>query len=148
VPVPTPTDASDSMAVRRLVYDSLQLLLVEDDELQRERLEILITAAKFDVVAVASVAEARRAMEALVFPVVVIDRKLGDGDGIALISELRKRYNQHSVFLMLFSALDSPEDRREGLNAGADDYLSKRAPDDELIRCLTAAREKVVLRSK
>jgi two-component system, OmpR family, response regulator len=146
--VPISKDASDSMAIRSLVYDTLQLLLVEDDELQRERLELVIAAAKFDVVAVASVEEARRAMEALVFPVVVIDRKLGDGDGIALISELRKRYTQHSVFLMLFSALDSAEDRREGLNAGADDYLSKRASDEELIQRLTAARDKVRLRSK
>jgi two-component system, OmpR family, response regulator len=144
---PSP-ETSDSMSIRSLVYDTLQLLLVEDDELQRKRLELLISTAKFDVVAVNSVQEARRAMDALVFPVVVIDRKLGDGDGIELISELRKRYTQHSVFLMLFSALDSDEDRRDGLQAGADAYLSKRASDDELLRCLAAARDKVRLRSK
>src|SRR5689334_20819770 len=63
------TDSSDTRRIRHLVYGSLQLLLVEDDELQRERLELLLSQANFDVVSVASVQEARSAMEALVFPV-------------------------------------------------------------------------------
>jgi two-component system chemotaxis sensor kinase CheA len=131
-----------------MVYGLLQLLLVEDDELQRERLELLLSQANFDVVSVASVKEARSAMEALVFPVVIIDRKLGDDDGIELIGELRKHYAQHQVFLMLFSALDSDEDRRKGAEAGADEYLSKRTPDEQLLARLKAARETVRLRSR
>ncbi len=144
----TSKDTSDSTTTRHSVYETLQLLLVEDDEMQRDRLERLLSTANFSVCAVASVEEARRAMEALVFPVVVIDRKLGDGDGIALLSELRRHYAQHRVFLMLFSALDSDDDRNKGLAAGADDYLSKRTSDEELIQRLTAARDKVRLRSK
>ena len=54
------------------------------------------------------------------FPIVVIDRQLHDGVGIDLISELRDRYFKHRVFLMLYSALDSEDERRQGLAAGAD----------------------------
>lgn len=144
----TTTDSSDARRIRHLVYGSLQLLLVEDDELQRERLELLLSQANFDVVSVASVKEARIAMEALVFPVVIIDRKLGDGDGIELIGELRDQYSKHQVFLMLLSALDSDEDRRQGAQAGADDYLSKRTTDDELLARLRAARENIRLKSR
>lgn len=130
------------------VQESMPLLLVEDDDITRDRLEGLLTRARFDVYSVSSAREAREMMRALVFPLVVIDRILGDGDGISLIGELRRRYEPHRVFLMLFSALDSEEERRSGIAAGADDYLSKRSSDEELLGRLTAAKATVRLRSK
>lgn len=140
--------ADDTRTVRNLVYGTLPLLLVEDDELQRERLELALSQANFDVTGVGSVREARAAMEALVFPVVIIDRKLGDGDGISLISELRKQYAQHRVYLMLLSALDSAEERQKGMEAGADDYLSKKTSDGDLLAHLKSARDTVRMRSR
>jgi two-component system OmpR family response regulator len=140
--------ASDTRNIRKLVYESLPLLLVEDDPLQRERLELVLSQANFDVIGVASVREARSAMEALVFPIVIVDRNLEDGDGIALIGELRKRYAQHRVYLMLLSALDSDDERRKGVEVGADDYLSKKTSDTELLQYLKAARETVRMRSR
>lgn len=127
---------------------SMQLLLVEDDEIVCARLEAVLARAQFDVQSVASAADAREMMNAVVFPIVIIDRLLGDGDGISLIGELRKCYAQHRVFLMLFSSLDSESERRAGIAAGADDYLSKRASDQELLARLAAARASVKLRSK
>lgn len=127
---------------------SMQVLLVDDDEVVCARLEALLAPAHFDVQAVSSARAAREMMSAVVFPIVIIDRMLGDSDGISLIGALRRCYAQHRVFLMMFSALDSEDERRAGIAAGADDYLSKRATDEELLARLAAARATVRLRSK
>jgi DNA-binding response OmpR family regulator len=101
------------------------VLIVEDDPGTRELLERELARSGFDAFLVSSGREARQAMEALVFPIAVIDRNLEDGDGIELISELRKRYSSHRIFIILFSALDSAEEQARGIKAGADAYVSK-----------------------
>lgn len=132
---------SDTTRVRSLVYSKASVLIVEDDELTRERIELLLTSADFDTMGVGSAAEARMAMDALVFPIVIIDRMLGDADGLSLIREFRERYQAHRVFLLMLSALDSQEELDRGLAAGADDYLSKKGSDAALLERLAKARE-------
>jgi DNA-binding response OmpR family regulator len=147
---PTTTESpTETQRVRRIAYgSSLPLLLIEDDELARERLEVLLTAAEFDVYPVASVSEAREMSRAMVFPVVVIDRGLGQDDGMQLVTELRARYAPHRVFLMLLTARDSERDKLEGMSLGADLYLSKRICDEQLLASLHEARDSVRLKSK
>lgn len=141
--------ATETQRVRVTAYgSSLPLLLIEDDDLARERLEVLLTAAEFDVYPVASVNEAREMSRAMVFPIVVIDRGLGQDDGMQLVSELRQRYAPHRVFLMLLTARDSERDKLEGMSLGADLYLSKRVSDEQLLVNLNEARGSVRLKSK
>lgn len=146
--LPTSVDGNTRAGAELAAANQFQVLVVEDDELVRERLELVLSQAGFDVYVATSATEARSAMEALVFPIVIIDRMLGDADGIALVGELRRKYAQHRVYLILFSALDSEEERREGLKAGADDYLSKRAPEQQLLERLDAARRMVRLQAR
>lgn len=101
------------------------ILIVEDDPATRELLERELTRYGFDAFLVSSGREARQAMEALVFPIAVIDRNLEDADGIELIAELRTRYAGHRIYIILFSALDSAEEQARGIKAGADAYISK-----------------------
>lgn len=130
---------NDTFQCETLSSQASCVLLVEDDPLARERLELLITAAGFGVFSVASCKEARDAVQAVVFPIMIIDRMLGDGDGIELIAELRLRCFPNRVFMILLSALDTAEDIAGGLAAGADEYLSKRGSDEELLGRLRAA---------
>ena len=140
---------SETQRVRTCTYGvSLPLLLIEDDELARARLEVLLSAAEFDVYPVASVVEAREMSRAMVFPIVVIDRGLGQDDGMQLVAELRQRYTPHRVFLMLLTARDSERDKLEGMSLGADLYLSKRVSDEQLLANLHEARGSVRLKSK
>jgi DNA-binding response OmpR family regulator len=144
--VPVSDDAaSETRRARSIAYGKLCVLVVEDEGEVRLRLEAILSAADFDVFAVASAGEAREAMEALVFPLVIIDRMLGQEDGIELVGELRRRYAEHRVFLMLYSALDSPEERCRGLAVGADAYVSKRASNELLMKELLEARSKIRL---
>lgn len=115
------------------------ILLVEDDPLTRERLEVLIEAAGFGVISVASCKEARDAVNAVVFPIMIIDRMLGDGDGLDLIKDLRRRCLPNRVFIMMLTALDTANDIAEGMKAGADDYLAKKTDDRELLDRISAA---------
>ena len=130
---------NDTSQCQTLTEHASCVLLVEDDPLARERLELLIATAGFGVFSVASCQEARDAAAAVVFPIMIIDRMLGDGDGIELIAYLRHRCFPNRVFMMLLSALDTADDIAGGLAAGADDYLSKRGSDEDLLDRLRAA---------
>jgi DNA-binding response OmpR family regulator len=127
---------------------ALDVLIVEDDVLMRERLEALIEGAGYGVVSVGSAGEARKALNALFFPMIIVDRILGDGDGIDLCSELRQRSTDGHVYIMLLTALDSPAEVAAGLTAGADAYLSKRAADSELLEQLRSAWKVIKMPSK
>jgi DNA-binding response OmpR family regulator len=127
---------------------ALDVLIVEDDALMRERLETLIEDAGYGVVSVSSAGEARNALSALFFPMIIVDRMLGDGDGINLCRELRQRSTDSHVYIMLLTALDSPEEVTEGISAGADAYLSKRSPDSELLERLRSAWKVIKMPTK
>lgn len=69
----------------------------------------------------------------------LVDRGLPDGDGLALVQRWRKAGQQ--LPCIMITARDALHDRVEGLDNGADDYLSKPFPMEELI-----ARVKALLR--
>jgi DNA-binding response OmpR family regulator len=127
---------------------SLDVLIVEDDALMRQRLEALIEGAGYGVVSVGSAGEAREALSALFFPMIIVDRVLGDGDGINLCSELRQRSTDSHVYIILLTALDSPAEVAAGITAGADAYLSKRSPDGELLAQLRSAWKVIKMPTK
>jgi len=129
-------------------HDSPCVLIVEDDPLTQARLELLLEATGLAAVSVPSAHQARAALGAVFFPIVIVDRMLEDGDGISLCQEVRRQHAQSRVYLMLLSALDSAADVAEGMAAGADEYLSKRASDTDLIACLEAARRIIALPPK
>jgi DNA-binding response OmpR family regulator len=108
---------------------SLDVLIIDDDPLVTARLELLIESCGHGALGVASVDEARQAMIAVYFPVVIMDRMLGSADGIDLCREYRARHPESPVYIMMLSSLDSPADIEAGIRAGADDYVSKRASD-------------------
>jgi DNA-binding response OmpR family regulator len=114
-------------------------LIVEDDPLVQKRLELLLERAGLAAVSVPSIKAALEAVSAVFFPIVILDRGLEDGDGLGICKEVRQRSIDSRVFLLILSGRDSPADIAEGLAAGADDYVSKRAGDEELLLRLKAA---------
>ena len=114
-----------------------RILLVEDDPaLAREMLRHL----ERDGWVVDHVARLAHAVEAVVhtgYRVVLLDRQLPDGDGLALVAVARSRPAPPAVIFL--TARDDVADRVQGLDAGGDDYLVKPFALDELLARLRAA---------
>lgn len=114
------------------------LLLVEDDPmLGRTIVEGL--SPHFRVEWVRSLGDARLALEASPYDVLLLDLSLPDGSGLDLLRELRGAGNTIAIIILTSAA--APAQRVEGLRLGADDYVGKPFDLDELIaRCEAAAR--------
>ncbi len=112
---------------------SLDILLVDDDPLVCERLECLLAAHGMRAVTVSSMELARQTMRAIYFPLVILDRHLGDGDGLDLVREYRARQSGRRVRIIVLSSDESPDLEQATLAAGADAFLSKRIGDEAFV---------------
>ena len=117
-----------------------RVLLVDDDELILERLAALIRAAGFEVETTGDGAAALQALQSRFAPIVIADRRMPAMDGLALCQAIRQRQWPGYVYILLLTAQDAEEDILAGLNAGADDYLGKRASSAQLLARLRTAR--------
>ena len=115
------------------------LLIVEDDELLRDGLSDLMTQAGHQTTTAEDGEAALAHIIASVFDGVVLDLGLPKVDGMTVLRLLRERHPAMPVLIL--TARDGVEDRVEGLNAGADDYLTKPFNTDELL-----ARQQSMLR--
>ncbi|HWR07940.1 response regulator transcription factor [Sporomusa sp.] len=71
-----------------------------------------------------------------VYDIIILDRMLPYQDGLSVLKEFRSL--GHDTPVLFLTAKDSPDDRAEGLNAGADDYLIKPFFSVELLARLQA----------
>jgi len=117
----------------------MRLLIVEDEARIAEILSAALIRAGFAVDAVSQCADARAAFATTAYDAAILDLGLPDGDGLTLLGELRSRGNQTPILVL--TARDAVEDRVNGLDTGADDYLVKPFATSELI-----ARTKALLR--
>jgi DNA-binding response OmpR family regulator len=99
------------------------LLIIEDDELLRDGLCAQLTQMGHSVTAATDGEVAQRLLEAQRFDGVVLDLGLPKISGMDLLYWVRKRLPALPVLIL--TARDGVEDRVQGLNAGADDYLTK-----------------------
>jgi two-component system response regulator QseB len=112
------------------------LLIVEDDELLRDGLSAQLSQAGH---AIDTAADGQAALDCLqnsAFDGVVLDLGLPRIDGLEVLRRLRQTLPALPVLIL--TARDGVEDRIAGLNAGADDYLTKPFNGDELLARLQA----------
>jgi diguanylate cyclase (GGDEF)-like protein len=122
-----------------------RVLVVDDDALMRERLEALVVASGFDVTSAGSGREALAILRREYCPIVISDWSMPDMDGVTLCRSIRNESFPGYVYFLLLTARDSNTDIVVGLDAGADDYLSKRVSEAELMARLRSARRIVGL---
>lgn len=115
----------------------MRLLLIEDETRLARLVAETLDAAGFVVDHFDCIAEARAASRVAPYALIVLDRRLPDGDGLTAIPELRQALP--GVPILVLTALDSVAARVEGLNRGADDYLVKPFAMDELLARIRAA---------
>ena len=114
------------------------LLVVDDEQSILDYIGLGLKYEKVPYVTAGDCAQAEKALRERSVDLVVLDRMLPDGDGLDLCRKIRERYQ---IPVLMLSALGEVEDRVEGLNSGADDYLPKPFQFQELI-----ARVRALLR--
>ena len=107
------------------------LLIAEDDELLRDSLRTIFTQAGHVVSTCVDGDQTWAALQTEAFDAVVLDLGLPYLDGFQVLARLRQRWPTLPVLIL--TARDGVEDRVAGLNAGADDYLTKPFNLDELL---------------
>jgi len=112
------------------------LLIVEDDELLRDGLCAQLVHAGHSVCSASDGAQAQALLETTRVDGVILDLGLPLVDGISVLRWIRQRLTALPVLVL--TARDGVEDRVQGLNAGADDYLTKPFSMAELLARLQA----------
>ena len=111
------------------------LLIVDDDERIRDLLKKFLMRHGFLVTAARDAAHARRILSGLDFDLIVLDVMMPGEDGISLTRALRET---QTTPILLLTARGETENRISGLEAGADDYLSKPFEPKELLLRINA----------
>jgi len=119
-----------------------RVLVVDDDKAVRESLRRSLELTGFAVSLAADGAEALAGIGGIGPDVVVMDVMMPRLDGIETTKSLRKAGND--VPILVLTARDAIGDRVEGLDAGADDYLTKPFALQELLARLRALLRRVV----
>jgi two-component system, OmpR family, phosphate regulon response regulator OmpR len=110
--------------------DSPHLLVVDDDTRIRSLLKRYLTENDFRVTIAGNAEEARAKLRGLDFDLIVLDIMMPGETGVDLTRALRE---EREVPILMLTALTETDNRIEGLEAGADDYLPKPFDPRELI---------------
>ena len=117
----------------------MKILIVEDEQELRETIRTSLLKEKFVVETAADYFSALDKINDYDYDCVLLDIMLPGGSGLDLLRELKRLHRTDSV--LIISAKDSLDDKVDGLELGADDYVPKPCPPREL-----AARLNAILR--
>ena len=108
---------------------SKSILIIDDDKRLRELLEDYLKEKKYKIYLCDDFSSANEILQYFLFDLVIIDRMMPSGDGIDLIKIIKENKN---IPVIMLTALGESENRIQGLQYGADDYLSKPFEPEEL----------------
>lgn len=106
------------------------ILVVDDDTRLRDLLRRYLAEHGFRITTAANASQARSRLKRLIFDLIVLDVMMPGESGLELTESLRRT---NTVPILLLTARDEPEDRIEGFDRGADDYLAKPFEPRELV---------------
>ncbi|MDE0779454.1 MAG: response regulator [Alphaproteobacteria bacterium] len=106
------------------------ILVVDDDRRLRELLQKFLSESGFRVTTAENAANAREKLASIQFDLLVVDLMMPGENGLELTSGLRKT---NSVPILMLTAMAEQQDKIEGLERGADDYLTKPFEPRELV---------------
>jgi len=124
----------------------MKILIAEDDSVARRELEACLENWGYDVVVAADGNEASAALQGEDPPrLVILDWMMPGKDGIEVCEEVRRVKGGPYVYIIMLTARDKTEDVVRGLDAGADDYVTKPYDPFELRARLRAGRRILAL---
>jgi len=113
-----------------MISDESHILVVDDDNRLRDLLRKYLMDNGFRVTVATDADDARARMQALEYDLIVMDRMMPGEDGLSLTRSIRI---DNAVPILMLTAMGETEARIDGLEGGADDYLSKPFEPRELV---------------
>lgn len=117
----------------------MKILIIEDEPQMLDNMRLTLEREQYQVETAADFKTASEKLGVYDYDCILLDITLPDGNGLDLLEQIKTQGKADGVIIV--SAKDSLDDRLNGLNLGADDYLSKPFHNAEL-----NARVKAVLR--
>ena len=122
-----------------------RVLVVDDVPANVKLLEARLSAEYFDVTTASNGIEALALCERAECDIILLDVMMPELDGFEVCRKIKSNPLTHHIPVVMVTALDQPSDRVRGLEAGADDFLTKPVTDIALIsRVRSLARLKMV----
>ena len=106
------------------------ILIVDDDERLRNLLSKFLVKNQFLVTDAKDTINAKKIMNSIIFDLVVLDIMMPGQDGLEFLNEIRQN---SKVPILMLTAMSAPENRLDGLESGADDYMTKPFEPKELL---------------
>lgn len=126
----------------------MQVLIVDDDEIARELLRHTLEQAGYEVSSASDGREALDLIRSGLYRLVVSDWEMPGMSGIELCRRIRERHLSSYVYIILVTARHDPDDVVSGLDAGADDFVSKPFNPAELCVRLRAGERLLALETR
>lgn len=125
--------------------DRFRILVAEDDLVTRKMTEQLLVTSGYDVTCAENGARALALFKEHFFPIVLTDWRMPEMDGIELCRAIRGFHLSEYVFIVFLTTNDTKDNIIKGLEAGADDYLTKPFDPVELTARLASGRRILTL---
>ena len=101
----------------------MKVLIIEDEPSLREVMQRFLEKERYVVETAENLSSAMEKIAMYTYECILLDIMLPDGNGLTLLKKLKEQHKQENVIII--SAKDSIDDKVEGLELGADDYLAK-----------------------
>lgn len=134
---------STSARQTRPIADRSRILIVDDDPVNLNVLENILTTERYEIVAVTSGKSALEILDTKEWDLVVSDVMMPQMSGYELTRTIRKRFTVTELPVLLLTARSQPEDIENGFLSGANDYVTKPVDALELrsrVQALTEVR--------
>jgi diguanylate cyclase (GGDEF)-like protein len=127
----------------------MKILIAEDDPVSRRLLEAKLVKWGYDVVVTCDGDEALKALRTKDAPkLAILDWMMPGVDGVEICGMMRREAREPYIYIILLTALHRDEDLVAGMEAGADDYITKPFIANELRVRLRAGRRIIDLQNE
>ena len=131
-----------------MVDQTFTVAVVDDDNAIRRLLRLFLTRAGYTTFECMTGEEAREKLATQAWDIAILDRKLPDMDGLALCRELKATPEFRARYIVMLTGEADQEDKVEGLDLGADDYITKPFQYPELLARVRAGKRIVDLQKE
>jgi CheY-like chemotaxis protein len=114
------------------------ILVVDDDQMNRELLETVLKRSGYQVATANSGAQAFKAVAAQTPDLILLDVRLGEMSGYDVCARLKSEPETRPIPIIILTAADDPAERENALQAGADDFFPKMRGWQPLVESIKA----------